>query len=250
MAPDGRSGTNKRFTDDLRENHSVWEDCAELERPSPTNPADVSSRQAFARIAVLAALLTFSVLALGAGPAAAAKPCWKRLINDWYDGRIDHAYPVKCYRDAIKNLPEDVQAYSSARDDINRALLAAIRRNGGGPVDENQIIQPQPSEGGGTTTSGSGTGKPKPAEPVDPTREPETPTTTGTSREADEGPFDDFLRTIGPNNVDSLPLPILVLGGIAVLLFGAAAASWAARRIQARRVPIATTPPTRPPDRR
>lgn len=207
----------------------------------------MTPRHPLALIAFITALLASSLLAFDAAPASAAKPkpCWKRLINDWYDGRIDHAYPVKCYRDAIRNLPEDVQAYSSARDDINRALLAAIRKNGSGPVDPNQIVQPRkpsPSE-----VRGDGGRKKSPLPPPDASPTQNAPTT---SREADKGPFDDFLRDIGPNNVDSLPLPILVLAGIAVLLFGAAAASWVARRIQARRVPVATSPPTRPPDRR
>ena len=54
---------------------------------------------------------------------AAAAPCWQRVIADWSrDGRIDHAYPAACYRQAVKRLPEDLRAYSSAPDDINRAL--------------------------------------------------------------------------------------------------------------------------------
>ena len=63
-------------------------------------------------------------------PADAATPCWKRLINDWYDGRIDRTYPASCYRAAIRNLPEDVDAYSTAREDLERALPS--RRAGRG----------------------------------------------------------------------------------------------------------------------
>ena len=36
--------------------------------------------------------------------------------------RIDKAYPVSCYRAAIRNLPDDVASYSNAREEINRAL--------------------------------------------------------------------------------------------------------------------------------
>ena len=59
-------------------------------------------------------------------PAAAATPCWKALLNDWYDGRIDNTYALHCYTDALKHLPPDVQTYSSAHDDIERALQSAI----------------------------------------------------------------------------------------------------------------------------
>jgi hypothetical protein len=61
-------------------------------------------------------------------PAAAATPCWQRLIDDYSDGRIDRTYPVACYGQALAHLPEDVRVYSSAEDDIQRALLAAAAR--------------------------------------------------------------------------------------------------------------------------
>ena len=43
------------------------------------------------------------------GRAAAATPCWKQVLNDWSKGRAIGVYPLHCYRDAIKNLPEDVR---------------------------------------------------------------------------------------------------------------------------------------------
>ena len=81
----------------------------------------------------LALALGLVALALGAAavrpaPAQAATPCWKLLLNDWYDGRIDQTYPVHCYKDALKHLPADVQTYSSAHDDILRALQTAIAK--------------------------------------------------------------------------------------------------------------------------
>ena len=66
-----------------------------------------------------------------AAPATAAKPCWRLLIDDWYDGTIDNTYPRACYTQALKHLPQDVTQYSSARDDIERALLAVIRGGNG-----------------------------------------------------------------------------------------------------------------------
>ena len=74
--------------------------------------------------AIIAAALVGT--AVRPAPAQAATPCWKLLLNDWYDGRIDQTYPVHCYREALKHLPSDVQTYSSAHDDILRALQSAI----------------------------------------------------------------------------------------------------------------------------
>ena len=48
---------------------------------------------------LLTLLLVLVAASFGAGVAApqadAATPCWKRLINDWYDGRIDRTYPAQ-----------------------------------------------------------------------------------------------------------------------------------------------------------
>ena len=75
---------------------------------------------------VLIALV--AALAAAVSPAAAAKPCWQRLIDDYSDGRIDRTYPVACYSQALAHLPEDVRVYSSAEDDIHRALLTSAAR--------------------------------------------------------------------------------------------------------------------------
>ena len=102
------------------------------------------------KVLLLAGLL---LLVIGVGPAAAkGQPaCWKTLINDWYDGRIDGTYPIKCYRDALNHLPTDVDTYSSARDDIKQALQERItqsRKSGGGTANGGGS-----SGGGGTSTA-------------------------------------------------------------------------------------------------
>jgi hypothetical protein len=65
-----------------------------------------------------------AVLALPAG-GGAATACWQQVIADWTDGHMDHVYPQLCYRQAVEHLPEDLRTYSSAADDIKRALLEA-----------------------------------------------------------------------------------------------------------------------------
>jgi hypothetical protein len=74
-------------------------------------------------IAFVAALLAPAL----AAPAAAAPLCADAVMNDWLDGRIDKRYPPRCYGAALDALPEDVRAYSTASDDISRALQARVR---------------------------------------------------------------------------------------------------------------------------
>ena len=97
---------------------------------------------ALAPIAALAAVL------VAATPASAAPSCARQVINDWYDdGRVDRTYPLHCYDDAIEALPPDVRDYSSAKEDIQRALQARMR-NEPAPA-----ATGDPSPGGGTSTT-------------------------------------------------------------------------------------------------
>ena len=78
-----------------------------------------SSRNGLATVAfVLAAAVT---------PAAHAQtPCREQVVADWAAGRLGPDYPVACYQAALAHLPDDVRTYSSAEDDIRRALLGAV----------------------------------------------------------------------------------------------------------------------------
>jgi hypothetical protein len=182
-----------------------------------------------------AVALAFLALVVAGGVAVpeaeAAKPCWRLLINDWYDGRIDRSYPVSCYREAIKNLPPDVKTYSSAQDDLERALQNAIRQNGG------QAPRVVPPAQGGRTV-----------DPSDPDEEATGATGGGSSGGSDGGGGspqgdDGVLSAFEPANADSIPVPLLVLAGVAMLLLAAAATGFVAKRIQERRVPIAPAAP-------
>jgi hypothetical protein len=162
-----------------------------------------------------------AVLAFGVAPAAAKQPCWRALFIDYGDGRIDKTYPVHCYREAVKHLGEDQEIYGSAAEDINRALLAAMtkmRKDGDEPGPNTSVppSTPPPSSGGGS---------PPPAT-------------------HDEGFFDQVAHAIGPSSADAVPLPLLILAGLAMLLLAAAAASLIARRVQARKARPATAPST------
>ena len=198
---------------------------------SPPRQNRSPNARAAARLAVLtlfAALVAMPGVA--ASPAAAAEPCWKRLVADWYaDGRVDKVYPVRCYRDAMKNLPEDAELYSSARDDINEALLAAIR-SGAGP---NDPVPPGAGGGEDPTPAGGTAGKGN-NDPAARTRSADAP--------GPNGPIDRLFDFFRPTNVDSVPIPLLVLSGLALLLLAAAAAGFITRRVQERRVRIAPAP--------
>jgi hypothetical protein len=178
------------------------------------NGAAISTNAAVTslRITVLVALAGL-FLALGtAAPAAAGTPCWKALINDWFDGHIDHTYPRACYTQAIHHLPTDVATYSSAKDDIERALLAVTRhKHNGGP----------PASGPGKATRSTASTSPSAAKG-------DTPS---------EGVVTRAVGWLGPNNATSIPTPLLVLAGVAFLLLAAAGASFLNRRLQARRSP-------------
>ena len=59
------------------------------------------------------------------------------------------------------------------------------------------------------------------------------------------GVFHWLAKKLGPSTADSIPIPLLVLGGLAFTLMAAAGVSYAARRVQARRA-AADPPPVGP----
>jgi len=81
-------------------------------------------------------------------------PCWKRLINDWYDGRIDRAYPVSCYRQALRMLPAGLPQTPLLFADLHRALAHA--RNGIVPAGQSGRATTPSSEVAALTNARSG----------------------------------------------------------------------------------------------
>jgi len=179
--------------------------------------------------AVLVAFVALASLALAPGASAKEKTCGEKVVDDWYgDGRVDGIFPTHCYLDAIRSLPVDVKAYSNAEEDIRRALAYAKQH------------KPDPGPTGGPAPTGTGA-----SSVVEP------PTTTTTTTDTDEVPgpgngnpvdtTDPESNTVAaPNDVDtsgpsSIPIPLLILGGLALLLLAAGAAGYLSRRAQARR---------------
>ncbi|HEY2542190.1 MAG TPA: hypothetical protein VGH92_03980 [Gaiellaceae bacterium] len=180
-------------------------------------------------LAALAAVVALAALAgapsASAAPAATAKAtskCWLQVVNDWLaHGSVKGYYAIPCYTQAIQNLSSypDIKQYSSAIDDIRRALLVAIHEDRGNGPGSSSGGGGGPSGGGGPVGNGGGNG----------------PTGGGTAA-SHKSILNRVAADIGPGNAQSIPLPLLVLGGLAVLLLLTAAATWLARRLQARRV--------------
>ena len=163
---------------------------------------------------------TFVFLGAGVGAAAAAPAaslqatgeCWKDVVNDWLHNHpnLKGTYAIPCYTQAIQHLNSypDIAGYSSAPDDIQRALFAAIHQDrGNGPGSGLSITPSGPSSGPGNGGTSSHTSL-----------------------------WTSITDRLSPGNAQSVPLPLIVLAGLALLLLLAAAATWFARRLQSRRV--------------
>ena len=145
------------------------------------------------------------------GTAGAAAPCRNKIFNDWYrDGRIASSYPIACYRDALKHIPTDAKIYSNLSTDIKAAMLAAIRREHG------KVVPKQ--VGRGFKASGPGV--------------------KGVLISVGKAPHDPASRAVGGGIADTAsgaPLPILILGGVALALVAAGGIGVGVRRVRHRR---------------
>ena len=144
------------------------------------------------------------------------------MIDDWFDdGRVDGTYALHCYDDAIKILPRDVRIYSSAEEDIRRALTAAKRGEPTPPA------RTDPTPGAGPT-----------APPDDPQNTDTTETTsTPPTGDPDDPPTDTVAAPTSTESASSIPIPLLILAGLALLLVAGGSAGYIIRRFQARRLP-------------
>jgi hypothetical protein len=168
------------------------------------------------------AAITLALLVLVAGlaaatvrpssAAAAGKPCWERVIDDWLDnGTIDKQYKAACYQQALKHVPEDLRDYSNITDAISAALSATLRGdsgNGNGP-------------NGGDSSSGNDNSQ------------------AGKNRAVQGVPAQSYYRraidNLGTTKANSLPIPLLVLAALGALLLVSAGGLAASKRLKARR---------------
>ncbi len=161
---------------------------------------------------------TFVVLVAGAlvalslaGEAAAAKttPCGEKVLNDWWDnGRVDRLYPLHCYEEAIDGIPQDIRDYSDAEQVISRALQAAV----GGKL----------ASGGDDPSPGNDGPIREPGAPV-PGDDPGDAGTGGSVASPD----------VDGSGASSVPIPLIVLGGMSLALLAAGGLGYLSRRRQA-----------------
>lgn len=170
------------------------------------NPSSPHVRP-YALLAALAFLAGLLVLAALPATSAAATPCGEKVLADWFDnGRIDRIYPLHCYEEAIDAIPEDLRDYADAEDVITRALQAAI--NGDltqGGIDPTPGDDPPDAGSGGGNNGGQ---SPTPNPGIEPEAAPEAET----------------------SGLSSLPVPLLVLGGMSVALLAAGGLGYLSRR--------------------
>lgn len=166
---------------------------------------------------VAVVLLLMAVVGVAAAPAQAAeKPCWERVIDDWLDnGRFDGVYSTPCLEEARRHLPEDLRAYSDFEEKLDQALLTSTRTTQGR---------------GGVETRTPAETKPN----VSKAEGEEITRNAGKKREV--GPIREVLDAGGPTTADTIPLPLMILAGLALLLLAAGAAGVAQRKLQARKV--------------
>lgn len=182
-------------------------------------PSPPYTHRAVPAFAGFVALFVTVLVALSLPGTAAASACGDKVLEDWYDnGRVDRIYPAHCYEDAIDSIPKDIKDYVDAEEVISRALQFSLRGEiapGGKdptPGDDNPDGTPGKSNGGkngGTSNGGTSGG-----------------TNTGTEVTPD-------VDTSGPSSV---PVPLLVLGGMSLALLAAGGLGYLSRRRQAARV--------------
>lgn len=170
-----------------------------LETHRPRTPYAV-----LALVALVASAVALSV----AGPASAQANCGRKVLEDWYDnGRVDKIYPLHCYEDAIDQIPKDLGPYVDAEEVISRALQSAL--------------------GGKLAPGGC---DPTPDGSDDDCRQPGNPGNPGGSGTPDPGGGPEAAPEVDPSGASSVPVPLLVLGGMSVALLAAGGFGYLSRR--------------------
>ena len=147
---------------------------------------------------VRASLLALVVAVIGTlaltGTGAAAPSCGAAVLDDWFDnGGVDRLYDLPCYEEAIDAIPSDIRDYSDAEEVISRALQSATRgRLAEGGVD--------PTPGVVLRREGS-----------------RASVTDSRESEVDRA----ATAATATSGASSIPIPLVVLGGLSFVLLAA-----------------------------
>jgi hypothetical protein len=153
--------------------------------------------------------LLLAMCLLLVAPASALADCGTTVINDYLDdGAISGTYSVACYQQALGEIPTDADIYT----DIRASITAAMVKAGGTPA---------------TTDAGSTTDT--------------TAAAPGSS--TDGGVVGQALNSIGPKNADEVPVPVIILGALALLLILAGVGGLIVQRTSRKRKAATGDPP-------
>ncbi|HEY4620756.1 MAG TPA: hypothetical protein VIG93_03580 [Gaiellaceae bacterium] len=192
-----------------------------------------AARAVPALLTLLAAVITALALS-GAATAAASSKCGEQVLADWFDnGRIDRLYPLHCYEEAIDAIPNDIRDYADAEEVISRALQAALSGNlaegGCDPTPEKGSKNPctgsngSGGSGGGSGGTGGSNGSGSSG--------------SGSSGSGSEGSGSgsEAAPNVDASGPSSIPIPLVILGGMSLALLAAGGLGYLSRRRQAAR---------------
>jgi hypothetical protein len=181
----------------------------------------VTADRSLRTFVVALALVLGAVASLSfASTAGATTKCGQQVLADWYDnGRIDKLYPLNCYEEAIDGIPDDIGPYVDAEEVITRALQGALHgdvvQGGCDPSADGSKNDCARVAGGGSNGGNDGTNGGNGSDP---------------NGADDPGQVAPGVDTSSPSSV---PIPLLVLGGMSILLLGAGGLGYLSRRRQA-----------------
>ena len=156
---------------------------------------------------LLAAALACGGLVLTNAPPAAAANCGKQVINEYFfSGRLKY-HTQDCYASALKQVDPDARMYSGIMSAIRaaRARDRAADEKANAPATTEETVETQSIEPVETLPV---TTEVQPTETVEPiiTAVPRT------------GPIQDQAAVDTSGAEPSVPLPVIILGGLATLL--------------------------------
>ena len=163
------------------------------------------------QLLIAAVLLGALVAALSVtAPAASAANCGKQVINEYFfSGRLKY-HTQECYASALKQVDADARMYSG----IMGAIRAARARD---KAADRKAAEPD------TPTTDSGSNDVIPTTPIDTLPVTTAPLPTETvepivTAQARTGPLPTQAARDTSGSEPSVPLPVIVLGGLATLL--------------------------------
>ncbi len=172
-------------------------------------------------VTALVAMCALAALSFATSAHAATK-CGEKVLADWYDnGRIDRLYPLNCYEDAIDAIPSDIGPYVDAEEVITRALQGALHGNvvkgGCDPSADGSTDDCANSPGGGNGGTNGGNGG------------------NGGTNGGNDGSSSTAAPGVNTSAPSSVPIPLIVLGGMSLLLLAAGGLGYVSRRRQGAR---------------